>query len=95
MTRKIRHYQRPAVVDQHMSGAAFFKQNADVVESLVVSTSAAAYEECASLLDELTYDLFKTTERYHLVVDREGPLYHVEVMDIIAKLEAILKKVGT
>ena len=73
--RPIRRYRRAERVDGHVQAAALGQQE--------------DYADCAATLDAVMYELFKTTERFHIIVNEHGPLYHIEVMDIIAKLEAI------
>lgn len=74
-----KNYKRPPIVADHIQRAT--------------DGFCRGYEECATLLDSLIFDLKRTRYGYLVVADRHGPLYHVEIMDMIGKLDAILKKV--
>lgn len=95
MRRALRNYQRPKVVDEHMASAAYYNNIGKILDHDVVLVHAAEkYAACAELLDNVVRELFKMSERYHVVVDQHGPLYHVEVIDFIAKIETIMEKVN-
>lgn len=81
-TRPVRHYQRPPQVQWHLDNS----------HAEALHTQDYDYSDCAELLDSLVYDLFKIREKYHVLIDAHGPLYHVEVIDFVAKLDIVLKK---
>lgn len=94
MSRRVKHYQRPTVVEEHLHQSQNLAGIGFVSDNEMYHAYGERYQACAALLDTLMYDLFKTTEKYHVVTDMHGPLYHVEVVDFIAKLETIMEKVS-
>lgn len=90
MTRNLKHYRRPSAVEAFMAEADKYINYGLTLDDAMLQKTAERYAACAKMLDELVYDIFKTNERYHQVADRHGPLYHVEVIDMIAKLEELM-----